>query len=76
MSTITVEEAQARLPLLIAELRPGDELVITHHDRPVARLIAEPRKQRGSRKPGSAVGALTIIEDDDAHLDDFEKYMP
>ena len=28
------------------------------------------------RRPGSAIGKLTIIEDNDAHLDDFRRYMP
>lgn len=28
------------------------------------------------RKAGSAKGILQIVEDDDAHLDDFKEYMP
>jgi hypothetical protein len=28
------------------------------------------------RKPGSARGKLTIMADDQEHLDDFEDYMP
>jgi antitoxin (DNA-binding transcriptional repressor) of toxin-antitoxin stability system len=76
MKAITVEEAQARLPALIASLRPGEELLITRDDRSVARLIAEPPRRRSPRTPGSAVGKLTIVQDDDEHLEDFKEYMP
>ncbi len=76
MTTITIEEAQARLPVLIAKLKPGEELLITQQDRPVARLVAEPPAVRKARQPGSAVGKLTIVEEDDTHLEDFKEYMP
>jgi hypothetical protein len=33
-------------------------------------------RERPSRRPGSAIGKLTIVEDDEAHLDDFQEYMP
>ena len=42
MSTISVEEAQAKLPKLIHQLAPGDAVTITENDRPVARLIPIP----------------------------------
>ena len=41
MSTVTLEEAQARLPELIARLAPGEELIITRDAQPVARLVGE-----------------------------------
>jgi antitoxin (DNA-binding transcriptional repressor) of toxin-antitoxin stability system len=75
VSTVTIEEAQARLPGLIAELKPGEAVLITQDDRPVARLVAE-RKARKPRNPGSAVGQLTIVSEDDEHLKDFKEYMP
>ena len=76
MTTVTIEEAQADLAAWIARLKPGEELLITQQDRPVARLVAEPPTVRKPRQPGSAVGKLTIIEDDDTHLEDFREYMP
>ncbi len=72
MTTATIEEAQASLPSLISHLKPGEEIVIMEHDRPVARLVGEPRQ----RKLGGGIGKLTIIEDDESHLDDFQEYMP
>ncbi len=75
MTTVTIEEAKANLGALIAELKPGQEILITQADRPVARLVAERPQPRKPRKPGSAIGKLTIVEDDEAHLRDFEEYM-
>ena len=72
MTTATIEEAQARLPSLISNLKPGEEVLILEHDRPVARLIGEPRQ----RKLGGGIGKLAIVEDDDSHLEDFKEYMP
>ncbi len=43
---VTIEEAQARLPELIAQLVPGEELVITQNDQPVAN-----EKQRETGQP-------------------------
>jgi antitoxin (DNA-binding transcriptional repressor) of toxin-antitoxin stability system len=76
MSTITLEQAQAQLPTLIANLKPGEEVLITQGQRPVARLVGEAAEPRTPRVPGSAVGLLTIVEDDDEHLEDFKEYMP
>jgi antitoxin (DNA-binding transcriptional repressor) of toxin-antitoxin stability system len=76
MQIITLQEAQARLPALIEALAPGQELLITRDNRPVARLIVETTKGRKPRQPGSAVGELTILQEDDAHLEDFKEYMP
>ncbi len=72
---ITLQEAQARLPELVAGLRPGERLVITQENRPVAELTPlapqSPRPQFGSCK-----GSLTIVQEDDEHLADFKEYMP
>ncbi|HKV38710.1 MAG TPA: hypothetical protein VJX67_05830 [Blastocatellia bacterium] len=75
-STVTVQEAQACLEELIARLEPGDEMVITKNDLPVARLVAERRSERRERRPGSAVGKFFVHSEDDDHLKDFEEYMP
>ena len=75
MSTITLEEAQAHLPQLIERLQPGEEIVITRDQKPVARLLAEERPKRKPRQPGNCKGMLTIVADDDEHLKDFREYM-
>jgi prevent-host-death family protein len=74
-TTVTLEEAKAHLEELVEQLAPGDEIVITQENRPVARLIPtvenKPRPQFGSCK-----GMLTIVSDDDEHLEHFKEYMP
>ena len=74
-TTLTLEEAKARLDELVEQLAPGEEIVITRNDRPVARLVPppdiKPRPQFGSCK-----GMLTVISDDDEHLEHFKEYMP
>ncbi len=75
MTTVTIEEAQAKLPELIAHLAAGEELVITRDRQPIARLLAEEPPKRLPRKTGSAKGLLTILFEDDEHLNGFEEYM-
>jgi antitoxin (DNA-binding transcriptional repressor) of toxin-antitoxin stability system len=75
MTTVTIEEAQARLPELIDDLAAGEALVITRNAQPIARLLAEEPPQRRPRQPGSAAGQLTILVEDDEHLSAFEEYM-
>jgi prevent-host-death family protein len=72
-STITLEEAQAHLAELIERLSPGEEVVITQNEQPVARLIGQ---RPFGRQPGSARGKLTVHTEDDEHLKDFKDYMP
>jgi antitoxin (DNA-binding transcriptional repressor) of toxin-antitoxin stability system len=76
MSTITIEEAQANLPEIIEELSPGEELIITRNDQPVAKLVGQQPPTRKPRQPGSAKGKLIILAEDDEHLENFKEYMP
>jgi len=41
MTTVTIEEAQAKLAELIEHLPAGEELMITRNELPIARLFAE-----------------------------------
>lgn len=75
MSTVALEEAQARLPELIQQLIPGKGVVITENDRPVAQLSAL-NAETPQPVLGRCRGMLTIIADDDEHLADWSEYMP
>lgn len=75
MNTISIEEAQSKLPELIQKLVPGEELVITRNDQPVAKLVGEQTQVRQPRLSGSSKGKLVIIAEDDEHLEDFKEYM-
>jgi len=78
MPTVTIQEAQAKLPDLIHKLTAGDELVITENNQPVASLVSKPAKTTPGLRPppGLGRGFITIISDDDEHLRDFAEYMP
>lgn len=77
MATVTVQEAQASLPDLIHRLTPGEEIVITEGDRPVAKLVSgKPIVAPQRPGPGLGKGMITILSDDDEHLKDFAEYMP
>jgi prevent-host-death family protein len=77
MSTVTIEEAQANLSELIHRLTPGDEVVITENNEPVARIVSTATiPQRKPRQPGTLRGTVLYMAPDfDAPLDDFKEYM-
>lgn len=70
MPTLSVAEAQAQLPQLIDQLRPGEELVIMRDDKPVARLLP-PELRKGVPIYGRGQGKMNLDVDDDSHLADF-----
>jgi prevent-host-death family protein len=78
MTTVTIQEAQAKLPDLIHRLLPGDEVVITENNQPVAKLVSETTKPAPGLRPppGLGKGCMTIIADDEEHLQDFADSMP
>ena len=75
LETISLEEAQASLPALIERLQPGTEIVITRNHQPVAALHS-PSGVLPQPQFGSCQGALTIVAEDDEHLQDFQEYLP
>ena len=75
MSTVMVEEAQAKLPELINTLAPSEEVIITRNQQPVAKLVGQQWPIRKPRRPGSAKGKLVILAEDDEHLKDFKDDM-
>lgn len=76
-TTITVGEAQARLRELIHQLAPGEEIVITEDQHPIAKLVSEQPPPKPNLRPGPGLckGMITILSDDDEHLKDFEEYL-
>ena len=76
MATVSIEDAQARLPELIAHLTPGQEVVITRDGQPVARLTPAEVGPAPRRRLGSLKGTVRYLAPDfDAPLDDFREYM-
>ena len=73
---MAIQEAQAKLPDLIHNLSPGDEVVITENNEPVAKLVSERTAVHQRPQPGLCKGMITIVADDEDHLKDFAEYMP
>jgi prevent-host-death family protein len=76
MPTVTLDEAKAHLDELIAQLHPGEAIIITRGEKPVARLIAAEEAARPTRRLGTLKGTvLHMAPDFDAPLEDFKEYM-
>lgn len=75
-TTVSIEEAQAHLAELVSKLVPGEEVVITRDEQPVAKLVGQRTTRRQPRQLGSAKGKLLLLAEDEAHLEDFREYMP
>jgi prevent-host-death family protein len=76
MSTVTIQEAQARLSDLIHRLAPGDEVVITENDEPVAKLArTEPKNQWPCKADSAKETIHWMAPDFDEPLEEFKEYM-
>ena len=75
--TIPLADIQSKLVEIVHRLAPGDEVIITENDRPVARLLpASPAAERKPRQPGTLRGTVLYMAPDfDAPLEDFKEYM-
>lgn len=67
-STVSIYDAKAHLSRLVASAEHGEEVTITRHGRPVARLVpVAPR--RPARLPGAWRGRVRIPDDFDTLTD-------
>jgi len=74
MNAVSIDEAKAKLSELIHQLKPGDEIIITEKNQPVARLVPA-EATRAQRKLGSLRGTVNHMAPDfDAPLDEFKEY--
>ena len=71
---IELEQAAGCLPSLVADLGDGDEIILTRDDVPVARIVGYSDPAR-TRRLDTAKGLITIAEDFDEPLEEFEEYM-
>ncbi len=74
-TTMAVEDITVTLPELLDSLTPGDEVILTRNQQPVAKLVSESPKRHQPRKAGNCIGMIRIVADDDKHLENFEEYM-
>jgi prevent-host-death family protein len=74
MYEIELEKAKEQIESLLQAALEGEEIVITQNEQPVVKLLpvarAKPRPQFGSAK-----GLITMSDDFDEPLEEFEEYM-
>ncbi|OAI50668.1 hypothetical protein AYO44_17570 [Planctomycetaceae bacterium SCGC AG-212-F19] len=75
MPAITLEEAQAKLPEILASLNPGDQIGIVQAGEEIARLTRSSRKQWPCQAGSYRKAEFWMAPDFDAPLDDFKEYM-
>lgn len=69
--TVSVDEAQEKLQDLLAQALAGNEVIITEHGKPVARLVPVPvAPARKKRVAGLNRGTIWTSEDFDQPLPD------
>ena len=77
MQTMTVEEAQSHLAEIIERLPPGDSVILTRDDKPVATIHATPPPEPTSRQFGTLKGTILYMAPDfDDIPEGFEDYLP
>lgn len=60
-ATVTIEEAQASLKELVHRLSPGEEVVITENEQPVARLVSALPKPSGKQRPSTSHSMTAFV---------------
>jgi antitoxin (DNA-binding transcriptional repressor) of toxin-antitoxin stability system len=73
--TVTLEEAQARLPQLIRQLQPGKEITITDQGQPWAQVKKAERTSWPCKAGSYRKAEFWMAPDFDAPLEEFKEYM-
>jgi antitoxin (DNA-binding transcriptional repressor) of toxin-antitoxin stability system len=74
MTQVDIQQAKERFLELIELAAGGEEVIISKDERPLVKL-APVLRQKQQRRFGSAKGLITLAEDFDEPLKDFEEYM-
>lgn len=77
MQTISLDEAQNHLGEIIEKLTPGEVVVLTRDDKPVATLRSTTSTAREPPRFGTLKGSILYIAPDFDHIPEgFEDYVP
>jgi antitoxin (DNA-binding transcriptional repressor) of toxin-antitoxin stability system len=78
MEAVPLEQAEGHLAEIIEKLSPGEEIVLTRDDKPVATIRATPSAPPASpRRFGTLRGTILYVAPDfDAVPEGFEDYLP
>ena len=75
--TISIEQASEQLGGLVRALGPGDEIVLTENNKPVARIVRDTSRLRPAHMIGDWKGKVELLDEgDDIILDHFKEYLP
>jgi antitoxin (DNA-binding transcriptional repressor) of toxin-antitoxin stability system len=74
MQIVKLDEAKANLTELIENAVNGETVLIMDDEEHLIQLSLVPSGRKG-RKAGSAKGLVTIADDFDAPMSDFDEYM-
>jgi antitoxin (DNA-binding transcriptional repressor) of toxin-antitoxin stability system len=75
VTTVTLQEAQVNLPSLLEQLCPGQEITITDHGQPLARLKKAERTSWPCKAGSYKKTQFRMAPDFDAPLGEFKEYM-
>ena len=75
MKTYPLNDLTPGLVTLVAEARHGEEIVLTDHDRPVAKIVAYPGESRNHMLKAGCLPGFKMSPDFDEPLEDFKDYM-
>lgn len=75
MHQITIEEATAHIASVLDDVLHGEEVVITRHEKPVAKMIPVNDSEGKRGFVGSLKGKVWIADDFDEPLEEFKDYM-
>jgi antitoxin (DNA-binding transcriptional repressor) of toxin-antitoxin stability system len=75
MGAISLQEAQDRLPELLHQLRPGEEITITDDGQPLAQVKKAARTSWPCQAGSYRKAEFWMAPDFDGPLDDFREYM-
>ena len=71
-TTLTIQEAETRLPELLRRVKNGEQITITDAGKPIA--VLSPIGETPTRRvPGNDAGQVEIGSDFDAPLSEFEQ---
>ena len=73
---ITYDDTPDSIPVPEALRHQKTEIILWPLDDKESAVETSAEAGRRERTPGSARGKLTMIAEDDEHLDDFKDYMP
>ena len=72
---ISIAEAKAKFSELIKRAEAGEEIVVTRHGRPVARVMPPAEELKKPPLLGALKGKIRIADDFDEPLEEFREYM-